>query len=735
MKVVKWFVLSLVILLVLALAGMGIIIATVDPNDYKDEISAQVKKASGRDLTLEGDIAWSLFPSLGLNLGKATLANAPGFSGPPLASVEEVKIHVALLPLLKKQVEVQTLVVRGLALNLEKNKAGKGNWEGLSGGSEAGSAEKEKARGGGTSALSLNIEGVKILGASLVFDDKQAGSKIEIAPFNLRTGAIAMAKPVLVELDVLLKQADTTLTLDLVGMLTADIESGVFSAHDLVLKTSLEGASIPGGKFTAVTRMNVKANTGTQKIKISELSIDASGVAIQGTVEVSDFVDAPAVLAELSSNSFSPRELMTEMGMKVPLTTDESVLSKVSFSLTLKGDQKQLSIKPLKAVLDDSRLEGALAITDLARQAISFDLTLNQIDLDRYLPPIAAAGNAGDSPEASAASDAIALPLGLLKRLDVVGSARIEKLVVSKLTFTNASLSVIAKKGLLEVKPLIAHAYSGKAEISASLDVRGSVPAYAVNVDLKGVQSADILQVLAGDRYVSGTANFDASISTQGDSVTALKQALEGEFQAKFSEGTVRGSELGAKIIEAVNFLRKLQGRGSLSNVASDETHFSVLSASGVIAKGVVTNNDLQMIAPVLQVKGNGSVNLPAASLDYRVMIGLPPKEGKDRHFVPLKIKGPFSDLKLKLAVEEVAKAELERKKAELKAEIRTKADAEKAKLKLKAEEEKAKLKAKANEKKGELQKEAKEKLKAKENELKKKLEEELGDTLKGLFQ
>lgn len=735
MKAVKWIVLGIVLVVALLVAGVGIVVATLDPNDYKAEISAQVKKATGRDLSLEGDISWSLFPWLGLNLGNTSLSNAPGFGEEPFASLEEVDVHVALLPLLKKRVEAQKVVLKGVSLNLEKDRSGKDNWSDLasagdSTGKEAQSEPETKA-GAATPEVELKIGGVEVVDARLVYDDRQAGSKIDISPLNLTTGAIELGQPVPVELDVRLQQGDMTVLLELATRLTADIEAGDFKLDDLVLRPTLKGKSIPGGSLASVIRMDVHANTNTQNMTIDKLELDSSGVAIRGNAKVAQFIDNPRYSASLKSNTFSLRSLMKSLGMEAPSTTDSKVLSSAAFKLDAKGDLKQVEISGLRATLDDSQLEGSVKLTDFAAQAMRFKLQLNQIDLDRYLPPVTAADAAVASKASTPpVSDAIELPLDLLRQLNVAGSALVDQLTVNKLVFTKASLTVEARKGLLEVKPLTAHAYQGRADISAALDVRGAKPVYRASVDLKGVRSEEILEILAGDRYVSGNTNFAAEVTTSGSSISSLKKGLNGNFQAKFTEGTIRGSKLAAKIIKATNFLRKLQQKPILTNDASDETHFSVLSASGTISNGVINNRDLRMIAPVLQVQGEGSVDLPAEKLDYTASIGLPPKDGKKRQFVPLRIKGPFSDPKLDLALDDVAKQELERKKAELKA----KADAEKARLKAKAEAEKAKLKARADEEKARVKAEANAKLKAKQDELKQKLEQQLNDKLKGLF-
>ena len=67
---------ALIGLFVIALVGVALVF---DPNDYKPEISAAVEDATGRTLTLDGDLELNLFPRLRIALGEAALSDAAGF--------------------------------------------------------------------------------------------------------------------------------------------------------------------------------------------------------------------------------------------------------------------------------------------------------------------------------------------------------------------------------------------------------------------------------------------------------------------------------------------------------------------------------------------------------------------------------------------------------------------------------------------------------------------------------
>ncbi|MEX0951690.1 MAG: AsmA family protein, partial [Gammaproteobacteria bacterium] len=119
------------LLVVLIIAAAVIVPMYFDPNDYRDEISAMVKKQTGRDLQIEGELQISVFPWLGIQTGRIVLGNAEGFGNEPFAEAEEIQARVKLLPLLRKEIEMDTVVIDRLRANLIRNKDGVTNWDDL----------------------------------------------------------------------------------------------------------------------------------------------------------------------------------------------------------------------------------------------------------------------------------------------------------------------------------------------------------------------------------------------------------------------------------------------------------------------------------------------------------------------------------------------------------------------------------------------------------------------------
>ncbi|MFQ5542536.1 MAG: AsmA family protein, partial [Candidatus Binatia bacterium] len=119
------------IFVIFMITAVILITVFVDPNNYKDQITATVKDKTGRNLTIGGNIELSFFPWLGLELGPTELSNAPGFGKEPFVKVSNATIRVKVLPLFKGDVEMNKLILDGLALNLMKNRAGQTNWQDL----------------------------------------------------------------------------------------------------------------------------------------------------------------------------------------------------------------------------------------------------------------------------------------------------------------------------------------------------------------------------------------------------------------------------------------------------------------------------------------------------------------------------------------------------------------------------------------------------------------------------
>ena len=82
MKLIKFLLTTLVSLFILLSVVITLLITTIDPDDQKALITSSFKQATGRDLNLSGDIHFTFFPKLGLQLGQTQISNCLLYTSP-----------------------------------------------------------------------------------------------------------------------------------------------------------------------------------------------------------------------------------------------------------------------------------------------------------------------------------------------------------------------------------------------------------------------------------------------------------------------------------------------------------------------------------------------------------------------------------------------------------------------------------------------------------------------------
>ena len=686
-------------LLILVLA-LGVFLFTFDANRFRPQIVELVEQQTGRDFRL-GEISLTLWPSLGLDLHQAVLGNAPGFGKAPLARIERIHLKVALLPLLRRELKVDTILLDGLQLELARRADGRSNWAGLAGGKDAARAalarerktppaetqgKAPQAATAATAPLHIEVNGLEIRNTRIHYRDASAGTDLVLDPFELETGALVPGQPMPVRARLHLKrQPDTELDARLQGQLGLDLERQRYRIEQLRLVVGIEAPDLPGGRLESTLEARAEADLAAQTTQLDPLRLQLLGLDIRGKASARRILEQPAWQASLEVAEFNPRRVMPKAGITPPQTADDKVLGRASLGLEARGDTRSARIEPIRIVLDDTRLDGHVRLPDLAGTAVRFDLAVDDIDLDRYLPPEtdSAAGKGGvptrpvGAASGTATDDRIELPLDTLRALDVAGRFRIERLKAFRLRTQKADLKLSARNGLLRIDPLTARLYEGGIRLEASLDARGKTPKYATELRLTGVQSGPMIRDLYGDEYLSGRADMSLAVHTAGDRVSTLKRGLAGKAAVAFGEGSVNNSELAHQVNQVIALLLNQPYDPSVKHIG-----FTRLTASASIRNGIVDNRDLELRARKFTVRGLGTIDLPAERIDYELRLF---KAG-GKTYAPIRIEGPLASPGFRFDKEAWLKQRLEGKK--------------------KAVEEKAK----------------------------KRLEEELGDRFKGLF-
>ncbi len=392
-------------------------------------------------------------------------------------------------------------------------------------------------------------------------------------------------------------------------------------------------------------------------------------------------------------------------------------------------EQQRLTLSKMSLALNEFQIGGSLQLSEFANPTptLRFDLASKNLDVDALLgtPPAQPPGpEAPEQEDAAAGEDVqIALPMQLLRDLDIDGKIRIAKLKAQNMHLSDIDITINAQQGLVGLKPLKLNAYDGRIESSVVIDVNSDTPEYAIDKSLKSVQVGKLLKDFTGEETISGDFNADAHLTTSGEWLSELKKNLNGRMKLAFLDGALNGFNIRHSIDEAK---AKISGKEPPAKEML-RTDFSSLSLSGAIRKGVFRSDDLDLQAPLLRVGGKGRANLVRETVDYTVVAKLVGSvEGQQGQAadklsgleIPVKIKGPFTSPEINVLLDDMLKDRLDAEKAKLKAEL----EARKKALKKELEAEKKALKKELEAEKKALEESVKRELEQKKKVARQKL-------------
>jgi hypothetical protein len=125
----KWFLASVLTFLTLAAGALFAVPRMVDWNAYRSEIALLVSGMTGRQLSIDGDVRLVLLPTPTLSASGVRLRNIEGASAPDMIKLKSLDARVALSPLLKGRIVVESMVLVEPEILLERLPDGRPNWQ------------------------------------------------------------------------------------------------------------------------------------------------------------------------------------------------------------------------------------------------------------------------------------------------------------------------------------------------------------------------------------------------------------------------------------------------------------------------------------------------------------------------------------------------------------------------------------------------------------------------------
>lgn len=341
---------------------------------------------------------------------------------------------------------------------------------------------------------------------------------------------------------------------------------------------------------------------------------------------------------------------------------------------------KQTAQGALSTRFDESSIALKLDFSRFAPLALGFDLDIDRLNVDKYLPPAKPGGGDGKDGHGGQGEKEARIDLSMLKGLDLRGKVHVGQLQVSHVKVSDVRLKLAVAGGRLEVAPHSMNLYGGRLEGSLSVLADGNVVAMREN--LAGIDINPLMKDLADKDLIEGHGDVRLDINTRGDTVGAMKKALGGTASVALRDGALKGINLAQSFREAKALVSGRQDALQQARM-TDKTDFSEMTASFRIANGIARNDDLSAKSPFLRLGGNGDIDIGNGRLDYLAkasVVGTSGGQGAKELVqlqgvtVPVRATGPFDKLSYKIEYAAIAEGALKAKVDEKKEELRQRA-------------------------------------------------------------
>ncbi|MFZ0240379.1 MAG: AsmA family protein [Desulfobacterales bacterium] len=642
-NLLKWTLITLGGVVALVILILLVVPFFVDVQKYKPLLEKKVSEMTGRPFEVRGDVQLSFFPFVGVSFADLHLGNPPEFEARDFVAIKSFDVRVKVWPLLARDVQVKRLVVNEPQITLIKNKQGRGNWEFNSQNSvkstPPGPPPPATEKSAGELPIrSLTVGDFSVSNGSVVWIDKASDTRNTIENLDVKVTDLSFDRPIKL-------------------MLSARMDD-----QPLAVNGSIGPVGRQPGKDPISLDLEIKA--------VSELALAVKGRILSAT-------DTPRADLTVAIAEFSPRKLLAQLGRPdVIETADPAALTKMSLQAAVAGGADKISLSKGTMTIDDTRIDFNARIAQFSRPDVAFEVNMDRIDLDRYLPPKTpkksspAAGATEDgpytgTPPAQKTADTPKTDYAALRRLVLDGQLKAGEVIVNKAKLGNFFLHLGALNGVLQAEPLRFDLYGGNLDLNGNINVSQNTPRGTVKFQLKNVQAAPLLKDQIDKDFLKGLANATANLSFSGDDAGTIKKTLTGSGDLRFADGEIKGIDL----IAMIQNIRAAFGKGEL-NLSGSGTEFTELVVPFAITNGVVSTDQTRLQSHVLDALVVGKADLVNEKLDLRIEPKVVRKLGRQQDdqkeyskvTVPVLISGTFSNPKFMPDLESMAKQQIQEK-------------------------------------------------------------------------
>lgn len=272
MRFLKYGLLGLLALVIVAAAGTAVYVFTLDSDDVKKLLADQVEKATGRSLKIAGPLSYELSWTPKIRAEDVSFQNAAWSEAPEMVRIGVLEADLDLNRVFDGIVIVESLFVEQASVTLERDAAGRANWE-VPGMED--SEEEDDPSSGGRGGMFPVVESVTLINVDIVYDDRLENVRHEVNVASIDLDAPDIENPV----DAIVDMSVDGKRIALSGKLPPAVslgDAGAPQPFDITGEAMGEPFTV-SGKLLFAYEDGVPANIALQDLKVAALSSDLTG--------------------------------------------------------------------------------------------------------------------------------------------------------------------------------------------------------------------------------------------------------------------------------------------------------------------------------------------------------------------------------------------------------------------------------------------------------------------------
>lgn len=549
-RILKILLVAVPLLLIAVAVGGVAVLKNTDFNRYKPEIAAEVKKITGRDLVIAGDLGIEISMNPAVAVEGVSFANAQWGSRPEMVVLDRFEAQIAVLPLLFGRLEIDRLVLVGADILLEVDEKGRANFN--FGGAKAASPEGEA----GSMEIPVGAREVAIEKSVVTYNNKASGASYKAHIDRLTLKGKSLDDPV-----------------------------------SLVFRGRYNEAPVTASAILGTPSAMMSGDSPWPV----DMSLEAGGATIGIKGAIAEPATAGGFDLAIVITGFELGDLSALAGTDIPRLGPYSLLGKLTGNAA-----SALSLTNFEAGLGNSDLDGDVTVRlDGKRPAITATLNAETIDLT------ALGGDADAGAKRDKVFPADPLLLDGLKAVDAKLQLKAKTVVFAGFRLEDATLGVALNGGNLVVKPVQGKIAGGALAGSVQLDARKKAAGLVAKLSLARVDLGRLMKEMGVSDSLEGHASIDIDVAGAGSSVAAIMAGLNGETSLVMGKGRMESRALNTLIGGPTQILADIFTGGD-----SGYTAINCAVVRFPVSKGVATAEPLVLDTEVAAFIGEGTIDL-----------------------------------------------------------------------------------------------------------------------------